>query len=71
MTLNHCGILTLSTNSRVPVDARLRDIYELGAELDNKRHFEEQDDLGRVEKKLEDQKTEHDIGIAEKIESSS
>ncbi|KAF5857500.1 hypothetical protein ETB97_005714 [Aspergillus alliaceus] len=57
--------------SQSPVDARLRDIYKLDAKLANKQHLEEQDDLGRAEKKMKGQKAEHNIDIAEGMGSTN
>ncbi|PYH98484.1 hypothetical protein BO71DRAFT_316258 [Aspergillus ellipticus CBS 707.79] len=54
-----------------PESAHLRDIYKLDAQLDNKRHLEDQDDSGRAAKKMKDQETEHNINIVEGMGSTN
>lgn len=63
--------LYFGDESQSPADARLHDIYQLDAQLAKKRHLEEQDDLGRAEKKMKVQKTEHNIDIAEGMGSTN
>lgn len=52
-------------------DPHLRDANKLDAQLANKRHLEEQDDSGRAEKKMKDQKTEQNIGTTKGMGSTN
>lgn len=63
--------LYFGDESQSPIEKHIRDIYKLDAQPANKRHLEDQDDSGRAKKNMKDQKTEHNIDIAEGMGSTN